>query len=85
MLFKSRDSLPDLVTKLFRLPVPLLTRVLRLVVADGDENIDVKIDVFGESAKKTYSKDRVFRPGIITEGEYFFEYYCVIMCHTYTP
>ena len=68
MFYKDRSSLPKVVTKSFKLPVPLLTRVLRLIVEDGDGEIDIKIDVFGESAKQTYSKDRVFRPRVIAEG-----------------
>ena len=75
-LFKTSHLDPDdlpmgVVAKHVRLPTPVFTRMLRLVVEDGGSTVDVKVDVFGETADVVYAKDPALDAAVISEGEHY--------------
>ena len=59
-------SLPEVITRDITFPKPVMTRLLKVVLVESAENVDIKINLLGNEASNVAGIEEPFSPQMKT-------------------
>ena len=73
-MFDSIEPVTDIIRRRVNLPVPVMTRFIRLEIVEASEDVQMKMDFIGRSSVKQYKVEQKFEDDhVVKTGNYNYE------------